>query len=233
MSFSLVGSLFGLISWVLATIGLPGLFVLMLVSLFGIPPLPSEIILPFAGFLVASGSLPLDGTVVAATVGGLVGSYVAYAVGRWCRPWLSRATGRLSLSPEHLEAMDRWFARRGEVTVGLARMAPLIRAYISYPAGAARMNPTRFGVFTFLGSLPYTGALLYAGFVLRSHWATVESWFGYLDDAVIAGVVVFAIVLVLRWRREARRSGPTPSTGPPRPEASGPPSTTGPGSPRS
>ena len=114
MVFSLVGEVVNLIVWILQTVGLPGLFVLMMVESFGIPPIPSEVILTFSGFLVAEGVFPLPGTIAVALVGGLVGSYVAYALGRWGREKITGiGLGALRIEPSHLETMDRWFARHG------------------------------------------------------------------------------------------------------------------------
>ena len=198
MTFSLIGSVADVITTILATIGLPGLFALMTVESFGFPPIPSEVILPFAGFLVADGTLPLGGTIVAALAGGLVGSFAAYAVGRWWRKRLEGlGVGHLRIRSMDLERMDQWFARRGEVTVGLARVVPGIRSYISYPAGTARMDPTRFGLYTLLGSVPWTLALLYAGIVLRARWDVVVQYFQPFDLAFIALVVAGVVYLAL------------------------------------
>jgi membrane protein DedA with SNARE-associated domain len=203
MVFSLVGEVVNLIVWILQTIGLPGLFVLMMVESFGIPPIPSEVILTFSGFLVAEGIFPLPGTIAVALVGGLVGAYVAYAFGRWGREKITGiGLGALRIEPSHLERMDRWFARHGEVTVALARLVPVVRSYISYPAGTARMEPVRFGVYTTVGSAPFVLVLLYAGIVLRSRWATITSYFTLLDyvfGALVGVAVVYLALLVLGW----------------------------------
>lgn len=171
----------------------------MAVESFGLPPLPSEVILPFAGFLVVDGTFSFAGAVSVALVGGLLGSYAAYAVGRW---WRHRITGlgvgHLRLESRHLERVDRYFARHGEPTVGLARMVPVIRSYISYPAGTARMEPTRFGIYTLLGSVPFTLALIYAGTVLQRNWSVLSSYFVYLDYPLIALVVVVVVFIGLQ-----------------------------------
>lgn len=180
----------------LQTVGLPGLLALMAVESFGLPPLPSEVILPFSGFLVADGTFSFAGATLAALIGGLLGSYAGYAVGRW---WRHRITGlgvgHLRLELRHLERVDRYFARHGEPTVGLARLVPVIRSYISYPAGTARMGPIRFGVFTLAGSVPFTIALIYAGMVLGLNWRYVSASFVYLDYPLIA-LVVFVVVFL-------------------------------------
>ncbi|HTT15275.1 MAG TPA: DedA family protein [Thermoplasmata archaeon] len=196
MTFSLIQSLVNLTTTVLADIGLPGLFALMVIESIGVPPLPSEVILPFSGFLVAEGVFGFVPAVAVAVAGGMVGAYIAYAIGRWGRHRIADlGIGRLRLDHDHLERMDRFFARRGEITVGLARLVPVVRAYVSYPAGTARMEPARFGVFTFLGSLPFAIGLIYAGVELRSHWGIVAAELGLLDDALI--VVLVLVVLYL------------------------------------
>ena len=230
MSFSLVGEVVNLVVWILSTIGLPGLFALMVLESFGLPPVPSEVILPFSGFLSVEVVFPLGWTIVVALAGGLVGAFAGYAVGRWGRRRITGVgLGALRIQASHLERMDRWFARHGEVTVVLARLVPVVRSYISYPAGTARMDPVRFGVYSTIGATPFTLLLLYAGIVLRSHWATVSSYFGVLDYAaagLIGVAVVYLALLIGGWlapgwppRRAPRaasgRSPSTPGTPPP------------------
>lgn len=197
--FSFIGSVSDVVVTVLQTIGLPGLLALMAVESFGIPPLPSEVILPFTGFLVADGTFSFAGAASVAVLGGLLGAFAAYAVGRW---WRHRITGlgvgRLRLEPRHLERVDRFFARHGDSTVCLTRMVPVIRSYISYPAGTARMAPVRFGAYTVLGSIPFTVALIYAGTVLRSNWTTVSADLAYLNYPLIAVVVLVVVFLALQ-----------------------------------
>jgi membrane protein DedA with SNARE-associated domain len=194
--FSFIGSVSYVVVTVLRAIGLPGLFALMAVESFGIPPLPSEVILPFTGFLVADGTFSFAGATAVAVLGGLVGAYAAYAVGRWWRHrMLGLGIGRLRLEPRHLERVDRYFARHGESTVGLARLVPVIRSYVSYPAGTARMEPIRFGMYTVLGSIPFVVALIYAGTVLRSNWTMVATDLAYLNYPIVA-LVVFGVVFL-------------------------------------
>jgi membrane protein DedA with SNARE-associated domain len=203
VTFSLVGSIVGFVVLVLSSIGLPGLFALMAVESFGIPPLPSEVILPFAGFLVVQGTLSFGSTIAVAVAGGLAGSFAAYAVGRWGRHLLvDLGVGPIRLEASHLERMDRFFQRRGEVTVGLARLAPVIRSYISYPAGTARMSPTRFGIYTVLGSIPFTVAFVYAGMLLGERWNELSGylrWFDYAAAVVVVLAVAYLALLALGW----------------------------------
>ena len=198
MTFSLIGSFVEIVTFVLAAIGLPGLFALMTVESFGIPPIPSEVILPFAGFLVADGTFSLGGTLLAALAGGLVGSFAAYALGRWWRHRLAGfGWGQLRIRAADLDRMDRWFLQRGDLTVAVCRVIPGVRSYISYPAGTARMPPVRFAALTLLGSTPWTLALLYAGIVLRSQWLVVSRYFEPIDLSIVALVIAAAIYLGL------------------------------------
>lgn len=227
MTFSIVGSLVWAIVTVLTWVGLPGLFALMAVESFGIPPIPSEVILPFTGFLIAQGTFPFGGAVAVAIVGALVGAYAAYALGRWARERITGiGLGRLRLEEQHLQRVDQYFARYGEVTVSIGRLVPIVRAYISYPAGAAEMKPSRFGIYTVIGSIPFTLALVYAGMLLGSSWSVVSSYFSYLDYALIACVVLIVLFLLLEmagvlapgWPpRRAVRGSPTGPVDPPAP----------------
>ena len=199
MTFSLIGSVAEFITTVLTTVGLPGLFALMVVESFGLPPVPSEIILPFTGFLVAEGTFSLGGSLVAALAGGLVGSFAAYAVGRL---WRKRITGfgfgRLRLEPRHLERMDRFFARRGELTVALARLVPVVRAYISYPAGNGQDAAGPFRSVHPARRDSLHRRAVYAGMVLQSNWMAVSSSFRYMDILLVATVLFVAVYLLLQ-----------------------------------
>jgi membrane protein DedA with SNARE-associated domain len=227
VSIPIIETVTSLITAAMAAGGLAALFGLMVVESFGIPPLPSEIILPFAGFLVATGSYTWTGAILAALLGGLVGALVAYSVGRWGRHWLVRAgTGRLRLDERQLAAMDVWFQRHGEATIIAGRLVPLVRAYISYPAGAARVPPVRFAAYTLVGSFPFAVGMIYLGYVLRSHWRDILPIFHVLDFVVVGGIVVFAVYVVLRLRGTVTPGWPpklTRSTGSPPPAGGAPP----------
>jgi membrane protein DedA with SNARE-associated domain len=227
VSIPIIETVTALITSAMAAGGLAALFGLMVVESFGIPPIPSEIILPFAGFLVATGSYSWTGAILAALFGGLVGSLIAYAVGRWGRRWLvERGTGRWRLSERQLVAMDVWFEKHGEPTIILGRLVPLLRAYISYPAGAAKVPPVRFAAYTLIGSFPFAVGMIYLGFVLRSHWVEILPIFHLLDYVVVAALAGIAIYVVLRWWGKVTPGWPprfTPSTGPPPPAGGAPP----------
>lgn len=198
MSFSIVEAIVNAITTVLTTVGLPGLFALMVVESFGFPFVPSEVVLPFSGFLVVEGVFPFWGALGAALLGDLCGALLGYAIGRGWRHRLSGlGIGHFRIDAQHLDRMDRFFARRGEAAVVAARMVPVLRGYISYPAGTARMHPARFVAFTLVGSTPFALGFIYAGMVLRSDWNVISQWFQVLDIAFIGVVVAILLYLVL------------------------------------
>ncbi|MCI4336824.1 MAG: DedA family protein [Thermoplasmata archaeon] len=213
-AFPLVETVVNAILTLLMEGGLPALIVLMAVESFGIPPIPSEVILPFAGFLVAEGHYSFAAAVLAALVGSMIGSFAAYAVGRWGRNLLTSGPSFLRLDPEQLDRMDSWFTRHGQVTVLVARLLPIVRSYISYPAGTARMEPIRFGAFTAVGATPFLAAFIYVGVLLGSRWAQILPYLQYADDAAIVVIVAGAAFLLLRWRRSRNRRTATGNIAP-------------------
>jgi membrane protein DedA with SNARE-associated domain len=189
--------------------GLPAVFVLMLAESACVP-IPSEATMLFAGFAVAQQGashahhhLTLLGIVVAGVLGNLVGSWLAYGVGRYGRLELVERHGRwLHLKPSHLEWADRWFARYGQPTVFFSRVLPIIRTFISLPAGVAKMPFWRFTVLTLAGCVPWVLGLALAGEAVGSEWKDVRKGFDYVDYAVVALVVIgLAVLLTRRLRR--------------------------------
>jgi membrane protein DedA with SNARE-associated domain len=171
-------------------------------------PLPSEIIMPFAGYLVYRGDLSLTGVSVAGALGCVVGSLAAYAVGaRGGRPAIERWGRWVLLSPHELALADRWFARWGRQTVFWARLLPVVRTFIALPAGVARMELWPFVWLTFAGSLPWCWALAYAGARLAENWDHVREALHGFDVAV--GALVAAGLAWALWRRlRALRAAP-------------------------
>lgn len=159
-------------------------------------PLPSEIIMPFSGYLAGQGRFTLWGVGLAGALGCNLGSIVAYAVGAYGgRPVIERYGRYLLLTRGDLAWADRWFDRYGEATVFFARLLPIIRTFIALPAGIARMNFLRFNLYTFLGSLPWCLGLAYLGLQFGEHWEeTIRPWFQKFDAAIGA-----ALLLALAW----------------------------------
>ncbi|HZK18248.1 MAG TPA: DedA family protein [Clostridia bacterium] len=166
-------------------------------------PLPSEIILPFGGYLVSTGDLNFWGVAFAGTIGGTLGSMASYIIGFYGgRPLLDRYGRYLGISHANLAMADQWFTRYGEYTVFFTRLMPVIRTFISLPAGISKMNFNRFVIYTFLGSLPWCVFLTWLGFKLGEEWESIEKYF-HLADVVIIGAVVLFIVVYF-WRKKKR-----------------------------
>jgi membrane protein DedA with SNARE-associated domain len=183
---------------VIGDLGLFGVFVLMVAESACIP-IPSEATMLFAGFNVANGHYPLWQPVVVGVAGNLVGSWIAYGVGYYGRVDLIEKHGhKLHIKPQHLEWADRWFARHGEATVFFARMIPIIRTFISLPAGVARMPFWRFTAFTVAGCLPWVFALTFIGKQAGANWRDWKHYFSYVDYVALAAIVIGIVYLVVR-----------------------------------
>ncbi|MBS1880370.1 MAG: DedA family protein [Actinobacteria bacterium] len=181
--------------------GLPAVFVLMTLESACIP-IPSEAIMLFAGFAVSKGELTLVGIIAAGVAGNVVGSWISYAIGYYGRLDLLEKNRLIHVSPRQLARADSWFERYGSATVFFGRMLPLVRTFVSLPAGAARMPFWRFTLLTLLGSIPWVTALALIGQSVGAEW---ESWrhnLGYLDYVVVALAVGGVVYLLIRRRRD-------------------------------
>ena len=191
----------------ISTLGYGGVVLLMAIESACIP-LPSEIIMPFAGYLVYKGQFNLWAVGVAGAFGCVVGSWVAYYVGLYGgRPFIEKYGRYVLLSRHDLDLADRWFARYGEVIVFASRLLPVIRTFIAFPAGVARMNMTRFTVYTFLGSLPWCIGLAYVGQILGEQWdknETLKTWFHRFDFLIGAVILLAAVWWVWRHFKHSR-----------------------------
>jgi membrane protein DedA with SNARE-associated domain len=200
---------------VVRDLGLPGVFVLMVLESACIP-IPSEATMLFAGFNDSEGEYSLVAVTLVGSLANLAGSWVAYGVGYYGRVDLVEKHGhRLFIKPHHLTVADRWFERHGDATVFFTRMLPIIRTFISLPAGVARMPFVRFSVLTFLGCLPWVFMLAFIGQQVGKNWTQWQDKLHYVDYAV-AGLIVVAIVLFFVRRRRGGRDG---SVGPAEPAA--------------
>ncbi|MGH2988335.1 MAG: DedA family protein [Solirubrobacterales bacterium] len=180
--------------------GLPGVFFLMLLESACIP-VPSEAIMLFAGFNVSEGNLTLFGIVAAGVLGNIVGSWVAYAAGYYGRLELLEKNRLIHVSRKHLAWADRWFERYGDATVFFTRMLPIIRTFISLPAGVARMPFWRFTVLTALGCIPWVLMLGIIGREVGNRWEEWRDYLHYGDYVVLAAIVFLIVYLVVRRRR--------------------------------
>jgi membrane protein DedA with SNARE-associated domain len=190
---------------VVGDLGLWGIFLLMVPESACIP-IPSEATMLFAGFNVSEGKYSLVAAVLVGTVANLVGSWIAYAVGYFGRLELLERHGKwLHIKPSHLAWADRWFERYGAPAVFFSRMLPVVRTFISLPAGVARMPIIRFSVLTFLGALPWNFALVLAGKSARDNWTNIKDKLHYVDYAVAVLIVLGVAYLAVRWYRNRRR----------------------------
>ncbi|MGA7172473.1 MAG: DedA family protein [Candidatus Dormiibacterota bacterium] len=192
----------------LTSFGYLALFLLTVAQCTGIP-VSSEVVIPFAGLLVANGTLSLPLVILVTLVGELVGALIAYAIGAWVgRPAVLAAGRRFHFRESHLEAAERWIERRGVLAVAVGRCVPIIRSYTSFPAGFGHMPLTRFIPATLVGALVWDSALAVAGMELGRHLSdisTVLQPLGYIAVVLLALAFVYG---VYRWNNRER---PTPN----------------------
>jgi membrane protein DedA with SNARE-associated domain len=193
------------------TFGYAGIILAMAIESCCIP-LPSELIMPLAGFLAYQNRLSLVGAAVAGAVGCVVGSAVAYWIGaKGGRPLLLRYGHYVLVSPHDAERADAFFARRGDATVFFTRLMPIVRTFISLPAGIARMDFKKFIVYTFLGSLPWCFVLALAGYNLGKHWQDVGSTLHKYDIVVAVGILALLALFIYFHVRRSRSAVEAPS----------------------
>ncbi len=162
-------------------------------------PIPSEVIMPFSGFLVSSGEFNFWWVVVWGALGNLIGSLIAYGIGAaGGRPLIERYGKYILISHHDLNLADRWFRKYGQATVFFSRLLPIVRTFISFPAGISRMNLKKFSIYTLAGSLPWSFALAYAGLALGKNWESLEMYFREFQW-VIAGLIILGIIWWI-WR---------------------------------
>jgi membrane protein DedA with SNARE-associated domain len=207
----LLTGLSALVISIISGMGYGGVVLLMGIESACIP-LPSEVIMPFAGYLVSTGRFGLQAVAIAGAVGCLLGSYVAYFVGATGGRQAFERYGRYVLiSPHELEVADHFFARWGSATVFVARLLPVIRTFIAFPAGLSRMELWRFSLYTLLGSYPWCLGLAYAGMKLGEHWRDLAPYFHRFDN-LIGVLVLVGIAVFLYARLRGHNQTPAPGT---------------------
>lgn len=186
-------SLSQIILWMINNFGYAGILWAMAIESACIP-LPSEIIMTFAGFLVSERTFTLWGVTLAGAGGNLIGSWIAYLLGRFGgRAFLEKHGKYFFVTEGELQKADRWFMKYGELTVFVTRMLPLVRTFISLPAGISKMNFVRFSMYSFIGSIPWCLGLAYLGKVLGAHWRALGPYFHRFDFIVVLGLAIFLI----------------------------------------
>ena len=201
---SIIDSIVNVATDFIGSAGLAAVFVLMTLESACIP-VPSEAIMLFAGFSVSKGELTMFEIIAAGVLGNLVGSWIAYAVGYYGRLDLLEKNKLIHISPKHLKWADDWFERYGSATVFFSRMLPIIRTFISLPAGVARMPFWRFTILTTLGCIPWIFMLTFIGMQVGENWESWKDSLHYVDYAVLAMILLGLGLLVVRHLR--RRSG--------------------------
>ncbi len=170
-------------------------------------PIPSEVILPFAGYLISAGQLDFLATTAVATVAGVLGALVDYYIGLRGVSFLSqrRVLGRFLFSKTQIDVVARWFNRRGALTVFASRLVPGLRTIVSFPAGAAKMPLARFIIYTAAGCLIWNGLLIYLGYFLGARWQQVAGASHYIIIVAFAGLLVAFVLFLIRRRMRVGR----------------------------
>lgn len=188
---------------VIETIGYPGLTILVaLENVF--PPIPSEVILPLAGFMTGQGRFSFALVILATTLGSVLGALVLYGIGaaigkRRIEALVTRYGHWALLTPDDLTKAEQWFERYGPIAVFVGRLVPIVRSLVSIPAGYQRMPLLQFIALTFFGSMLWNGALVTLGWILGDNWHAIEDYVGWLQYAVIAVVAILVVKFV--WQR--------------------------------
>lgn len=194
--------MFEWITKTIATLGYPGVALLTLLeNVF--PPIPSELVIPLAGFIAARGELSLLGVIATGSAGSLAGAWLWYEIGRRLgehrvRAWVERSGRWLTLSPGDVDRAQDWFRRHGNAAVFVGRLVPGVRTFVSLPAGFARMRLGSFLLYSAAGTVLWTTGLAYAGVLLRANYAVVGDYLSTATNVLLAG---FAILLVRRYLR--------------------------------
>jgi len=194
----IVDALANFVTLVISHLGYPGIFLLMALESACIP-IPSEFIMPFSGFLVATGEMNFWLAVLMGSFGNLAGSWLAWWVGhKGGRPLVEKYGKYILLSHHDLDAADRYFNKYGQNTVLFTRLMPVIRTFISLPAGIAKMDFKKFSIYTFIGVVPFTAALTYAGVKLRENWDGLQPYFHKFDLVILLFLILGIIWYIFR-----------------------------------
>lgn len=203
----LIKAVTGLIISFISTTGYTGIFLLMSAE-SALIPIPSEVTMPFAGFLAYQGKLNIFLVIIVGALANLFGSLLAFALGWWGEEHLVRQLirkyGKYLLISEHeYDRSEKWFRKYGEGIVFFSRVLPIVRTFVSLPAGIAEMNIYRFTIFTFLGSLIWSSVLAYIGFMLGQNWSSIEIYYRKFEFIIIFIAVITVIYYIYHKIRKA------------------------------
>jgi len=194
------------ITQLISSWGYAGIYITMTLESTLIP-IPSEIVIPFAGFLAYMGEMNIWLIVLVSTFANLTGSIIAYEIGKYLgRGFIERYGKYVLLNMKHVELVERWFDRYGSLTVLFSRMLPVVRTVNALPAGIGKMNFPKFCLYTFIGSIPWNLALVFVGYLLKENWNILEKYSLYID--ILAVFVVAAVIFyIVRRIRVSTKSG--------------------------
>ena len=202
----IINALAQFVTHVIGILGYPGTFLLMMFEACGIP-IPSEIIMPFSGFLVATGGMVLWIVILAGVLGDLMGAILAYWIGyRGGRPLIEKYGKYFLVSVHDLDIADKWFKRYGQATVFFGRLLPVVRTYISFPAGISKMDLKKFMTFTFLGALPWIGVLAWLGVKMGDNWELIREKMHRFDTTILVLLILLVILYVWRHLKNSKRA---------------------------
>lgn len=183
-------------------LGYPGVFFLMTLESVNIP-IPSEVVMPFSGFLALQGTFNFWGVAAAGTLGNVAGSLLSYYLAEWILSIRAKyGFLRIILSESHIEKTNEWFRKYGSYSIFFGRVVPVVRTFISLPAGIGKMNVAKFTVLTLVGSLIWSVFLTYVGFFLGSNWDTIGGYFRNADFVILGALGVAVIYFLLRKRKK-------------------------------
>lgn len=204
MATTILSAIASWIMGVISALGYGGIILLMAIESANIP-LPSEIIMPFSGFLVANGTFNLYLAGLFGAIGCVIGSLLSYWLGAiGGRPLIEKYGKYILISHHDLDMADRLFKKHGEAIVFFGRLLPIIRTFISFPAGISKMNLLRFIVYSFLGSLPWTLALAYLGQKMGENWESLRKYFHGFDWVILGLIVIFIALWILRHLKNSK-----------------------------
>ena len=185
-----------------SSVGYLGIFLLMTLESACIP-IPSEIIMPFSGFLVSAGKLSLLWVTLAAALGNLLGAVITYAIGYYGgRPFVFKYGKYFFIKEKEVHHAEKFFERWGDFAVFLARNLPIVRTFISLPAGVAEMNFPKFALYSFIGSIPWCFALAYLGYLLGNNWMIIRKYGDILDVIVGVGILIFIAKIIYDYYQD-------------------------------
>ncbi|MEI6765355.1 MAG: DedA family protein [Bacteroidota bacterium] len=203
----------GLTAWIAAMatafiskLGYLGLLILMALESM-VAPVPSEAVMPFAGFLISDGKMSFLGVIFFSTLGSIIGSLIGYWMGAaGGRPLVEKWGKYLLLDKSDLDVTEKWFSKRGDVTVFVCRFIPVVRHLISIPAGISKMNLWKFSIYTLIGAGIWNSILTVAGYFLKKNWGEIMKYSHIIDYVVVAVLLLAVIYYVYKFYKNRKKS---------------------------